>query len=177
MNRTTRRESVGREDGRESREQETREAEGVHDEDLILLDETGPFPKIPDRPGYTRRWIRTAIGNELDTRSLVRAAQRGWSPVAAESVPKAFQWMTVQRHGMGGVIGTATAILMERREEITRKVEAIKRKRVTELTRGVKDNLFNEHRQNFGDERLFTRPNVEDSHSTEVGRRPMVEDD
>jgi hypothetical protein len=111
-----------------------------------------------------------------DARNLARAAQRGWKPRPPETVPKAYQWLTVKSEGMGGVIGTHDCILMERHEAIQKKAEAIQKQRRRDLETAVKSNLFREH-HNIGGASVGMTPNFESSASVERGRPVRVADD
>lgn len=160
---------------RQSREQETRDALGVHDEEAILFEESGPLPQIPSRAGYVQRWVRVSTKHGDDARNMARMAQRGWKPRPADTVPKAYQWLTSKREGMGGVIGTHDCVLMERSEGIQRKAEAIQKQKRRDLETAVKTNLFREH-QNLGGDRAGITPNYDSKATVERGR-PMVADD
>lgn len=162
---------------RVSREQETHDALGVHDADdePILFEESGPLPTIPSRAGYVQRWVRVATKQGDDARNLARMAQRGWKPRPIDTVPKAYQWLSSKREGLGGVIGTHDCILMERHEGIQQKAEAIQKQRRRDLETAVKTNLFREHK-NIGGASAGITPDYESKATVERGR-PRVADD
>lgn len=135
-----------RDGAHKSRTQETRDAEGIHDETPILFEESGPLPNIPPRPGYAQRWVRVATKEGADPQNIARMSQRGWTPRPADTVPKAIQVYTVQKEGMGGVIGTHDCILMERHEDMNRRASEANKQRRRELERAVKGNLTAETR-------------------------------
>jgi len=159
---------------RTSREQETHDATDVHDDEVILFEESGPLPNIPARAGYDQRWVRVATKEGDDARNIARAAQRGWKPRPVESVPKAYQWLTSKREGIGGVIGTHDNILMERHEGISEKVNAINKKRRRDLESAVKNNIF---RENVGGSHAGISHNTETSATVERGRPVRIADD
>lgn len=161
---------------RDSREQEARDATPIHVDDSILLEDSDVLPKIPPRQGYAQRWVRVARGAEADARNLSLRARRGWLPRAAETVSKDLQYMTLQRQGMGGVIGTHDLVLMERPIEIQRRAEALERNKRRELERAVKTNLFNEHNNLGGASSGFSAPSVVHDSRVERGTPRVAED-
>jgi hypothetical protein len=161
---------------RTSRNQETREAAGVHDMP-IDFEPTGPLPDIPARPGYAQRWIRVKKGKENDAQNLFAAQRRGWAPRSPNTVPKSMQWLCSQREGIGDCIGTPDMVLMERPNELNaREVEAKRRGRRA-IEQAVKSNLFSEYKQMGGSATGFTAPADESSSQVERGRRPAIQDD
>lgn len=161
-----------------SRDQDTRDSESraAMEFDPSILEEFGPLPDIKPRPGYTQRWVRVAIGNEADAKNMSRRSRLGWRPRQADSLPDYLQYMFVERKEFGNVIGTHDCILMERPIEIQRKIEAHERKKVRDLERAVKHNLFREH-QNLGGSRTgFNQPVVE-SESRVIKGKAVVMDD
>lgn len=150
---------------RPSRVQESRDAEGVHDDGVDFGDDTGPLPNIPARPGYTQRWVRIKKGQESDSRNMYKASRQGWLPRAADTVSKSLQFMMVQREGLGGVIGTYDMVLMERREEISERARLINKKTRDDRMQAIKDNMFSENRRMNP-----TSPNMEFDISSRVER-------
>jgi hypothetical protein len=121
------------------------DAVSVHDDEpTILFEEAGPLPQIKARPGFAQRWVRVATKEGADGQNIARMAQRGWKPRPADTVPKALQFYTVQKEGLGGVVGTHDCVLMERREEVEARSAAMNKERRRELERAVKGNLFSE---------------------------------
>lgn len=163
---------------RESREQVTREAESreTFEFDPSVLDEFGPLPNIPARPGYAQRWVRVAIGNEADARNISTRYRRGWRPRTSDSVDKSLHHMLVNREGFGNVIGTHDVILMERPLEIQKKIEAHQRKQVRDLEQAVKHNLFREHKDLGGNQTGFNQPRDESEARVVKGAPRIMED-
>ncbi|RJQ53484.1 MAG: hypothetical protein C4521_07500 [Actinobacteria bacterium] len=150
---------------------------GVHDDDLVNFEPTGPLPDIEARPGFAQRWVRTRKGNDADAHNLFAAARRGWAPRSPSSVPKALQWLTVQREGLGGCIGTHDMVLMERPNELNAREADVKRRDRRERERAVKNNLFSEYKGIGGARSGMTAPDVENSSRVERGRAPAIQDD
>lgn len=163
---------------RTSREQTTHEAEGVHD-DIIDFEPQGPLPDISARPGYAQRWVRAVRDGKPDAHNLFAAARRGWLARKPETVPQTLQWLTVQREGIGGCIGTHDMVLMERHSELDAREASVKRRDRRERERAVKNNLFSEYRsiRNAGGGDLVTAPEMENSARVERGRAPVIQDD
>lgn len=159
-----------------SRAQESRDANPVHEDDSIFMEESGPLPDIDARTGYAQRWVRILRGTETDTRNIYSATRQGWQPRKADSVPKNMQWLIVQNESFGGVIGSHDLILMERPEELDRKAQAYDRAQRVNLDKAVKSNLFSEHKQLGGETTGFSTPGVDHSAQVERGR-PLVADD
>lgn len=157
-----------------SREQSQRSAEPIHDEH-ISFEETGPLPEITPRPGYVQRWVRVGIKNDADSRNIARSMQLGWSPRSPDTVPVALQALTVQRAGMGGVIGVHDMVLMERREEIEQKSRAHELRKAKDQERAVQNNFYSEHK-NLGGNANGIIPNSRFDAQVERGR-PMIKDD
>ena len=162
---------------RTSRDQETYEKDDVRaaDFDAIFLDDSGPLPEIPPRPGYVQRWVRTRVRNDDDARNLSIRARRGWQPRMADTVDKSYHHMVIQNENMGGIIGTHSLVLMERPMAIHRKAEQIERNKVRDLERAVRGNLFREH-QNMGGNSNGMVPHEESTANVERGS-PRVLDD
>lgn len=161
----------------QTRNQESREAEPIHD-DPIDFANSGPLPNIPARPGYVQRWIRVQSGTTPDARNAYAAKIRGWTPRSPGTVSKALQELLVQREGSGGVIGTHDLVLMERPEELNLRETQAKRRDRRELERGVKNNLFSEYKSMGGAGAGFTAPDDSGSSAkVETGRRPTIQDD
>jgi hypothetical protein len=76
---------------------------------------------IPD--AWTYEWKRNTIYNQEDPSYQVELVRMGWEPVPAERhpemMPKGWRGATIEREGM---------VLMQRPEEITRRVRAMDRR-------------------------------------------------
>lgn len=161
---------------RTSRDQETREAESVHDMP-IDFEAQGPLPDIPARDGYAQRWVRVRKGKDADAQNLFAAQRRGWTPRSPNTVSKSLQWLTVQREGLGGVVGANDVVLMERPMAINDRERDIKRRERRSIEQAVKNNLFSEYKGMGGAATGFTAPVDESKSSVERGRRPAIQDD
>jgi len=163
---------------RVTREQKSMEADNIHeiDFDPLAFEDTGPLPQIPARQGYVQRWVRMAFGNSADARNLSTRTRRGWQPRPADTVDKAYQYMTVNNESMGGIIGTHDLVLMERPMAIHRKAEQIERDKRRNLEMAVKSNLFREHNNIGGSGSGFTAPKDESTAHVERGA-PRIADD
>jgi len=163
--------------GRPSRDQQTREAQGVEIDDSFLFEESGPLPNIPARPGYAQRWGRVKYRNENDGRNILRLQQRGWKPRPADTVPVKYQGLTVQNASLGGVIGTDDSVLMERPIELQARVEAHQRHEVDSREQAVKRNVFRDYQAAGGADTGFTQPVHERSEKVERGVPVLLDDD
>lgn len=159
-----------------TRNQETRDAVGVHDEP-ISFEAQGPLPAIGARAGFTQRWIRARKGNEPDAQNLFAATRRGWTPRSPDTVPKSLQFLTVQREGIGGCVGTHDMVLMERPNELNAREAAVKRDDRRAREHAVKNNLFSEFKSMGGNSTGFTAPDVQNQARIERGRAPSIQDD
>lgn len=136
---------------RESRTQESREADTVHEfsamswESPALLDTT----HIPARPGYVQRWVRTKLGGQDDQNNVFRKINQGWKPRPLDSVPKGQYVPHVDFNGVN-VIGIHGNILMERPVEIHEKHAAYNRQQANNQMVAAKNNLFNVHKEGTG---------------------------
>lgn len=156
---------------RTSREQDAREFNPIHGDDGFSWEDTGPLPEIPARPGFSQRWI------QLTPKRLMRASQMGYVPRPPDTVAKAFQVLTVQREGLGGVIGTHDMVLMEVPEEMAiRRREAVRR-RTRELEKAVSNSLFREHERLRREGDGFVPHRMQAQAEIERGRLPVVPDD
>ncbi len=105
-----------RQTARETRAQESREAEIIHEEydddweEPGLLDTT----HIPPRPGYVQRWVRTQVQGNDDGNNVARKLNQGWRPRMADTVPKGSYVATIEHTRYGNVVGLEGMILMER---------------------------------------------------------------
>lgn len=156
-----------------SRDTETREA---MDYDALLLDDSGPLPNIPARPGYAQRWVRVALKNDADARNVSLMSRRGWTPRQADTVEKSYQYMLTQHQGLGGTIGTHDLVLMERPIEIQKRAEQIEREKVRNLEIAIKRNLFREHSNMGGTNAGFTAP-TDESRSRVIRGEPRIASD
>ena len=160
-----------------SRAQDSRSVTPLHEDQPVFLEDFGPLPNVPPRPGYTQRWIATQSASGVNGRNISRAYQRGWVPRMADTVPKAFQSMVVQREGMGGVIGTHDMVLFERSEKITNQVEKLNRDKVKNLELAVSQSMYREHEKLREESRGFAPGRFESQSRVERGRMPISADE
>lgn len=163
-----------RDTARMSRDQESRDANPVHDAPIDFSIQ-GPLPNIAARPGYAQRWIRVRKGNDPDAQNLFAATRRGWTPRSPSTVSKALQFMTVQHEGFGGCIGTPDMVLMERATELNARERELKRQDRRERESAVKKSLFAEFKG--AADAGFSAPSVENESRVERGRAPAIQDD
>ena len=159
---------------RNSRAQQTREAEKVHEsyeydfEQKGLLDTTN----IPAKAGFVQRWIRTKTKGEDDQNNVFRKINQGWKPRPLSSVPKGSFVPNIDFNG-SDVIGIHGMILMERPE----KQQEAQRKHIRSATanqsEAVKQNMFNVHKEGSG----MSQPTMQNKSSVSKGRVPEVADD
>lgn len=162
----------------DSRNQTTREVEGVHEEFPVDFEPAGPLPQIAARPGFVQRWVRVRKGGQDDAQNVFAASRKGWTPRRPDTVPKHLQFMVVQREGIGGCIGTHDCVLMERHEAINAREVAYKRNERKARIAAVRGNLFSEARSIDSSGRYVTAPSSEGSARTvERGRMPVIQDD
>jgi len=161
---------------RDSRDQETRESNDLHDVNEPIFEDTGPLPEVPARDGYSQRWIRVHNGNEEDGRNIYAASRKGWTPRTLETVGEAYKWLTTKLGDRGNIVGTKSMVLMERPIELDRRASQVTKGRRHELENAVKQNLFSEHNGLGGSTTGFTAPKVDSTVQVERGQ-PVVADD
>jgi len=97
-----------------SREQESREADVIHDEyDAWDSDQLLDTKNIPPQPGYVQRWVRTSTRGEEDQSNVFKKMNKGWKPRQRSTVPKGQFVPHIDFEGLD-VIGIRGMILMER---------------------------------------------------------------
>jgi hypothetical protein len=162
--------------GRESRTQNLREADQVHEsyddnwEAPTLLDTSN----IPARDGYVQRWVRTKLRGEDDQNNIFRKINYGWKPRSLDSVPKGQFVPQVNLNGEN-VIGIHGMILMERPKALHDRQAAFNRKQADNQITAAKHNLFRVH--NPGDERLISAPSMKMDSTVSRGRLVESDDD
>lgn len=159
---------------RESRTQDTREADAVHEftanswESPALLDTT----HIPARPGYVQRWVRTKLRGDDDQNNVFRKINQGWKPRMLDSVPKGQYVPHVDFNGVN-VIGIHGNILMERPVEIHERHAAYNRQQAKAQMEAARHNLFNVHAEGSG----LTAPTMNTKTQVKVGLQADSDDD
>lgn len=137
--------------------------------DIANLDTQG-FPKIDPMPGMEQRWVRSKIGNEMDTRNLAQSEREGYRPRSAESLTSRSYDLRITTGDYAGYIGVHDAILMHRPIEIGDKFRAIEKQKVLDLKRAVNSMDFRETPQ--GADPALMRNEPSELHSTvEKGSR------
>jgi len=160
-------------DSRESREQELRVADPVH-EDYASWDEDSMLntSNIPPREGYVQRWVRTLVKGTEDQANVFKKYNKGWKARPRSSVPKGQFVMHVDFNGED-VIGIHGMILMERPKALQDR----QRKAVDENTRlqmsSVKQSMYKEHDPRSG----LSRPDfIEERSNVSRGRSAAIDD-
>jgi len=155
-----------------SREQESREADEIHESyddwgSDYLLDTS----KIPARPGYVQRWIRTGMKGEDDRANVFKKMNKGWKPRLLNTVPKAQQVLKQDFNG-DEVIGIHGMILMERPDRLHER-QSNEVKRLADLQmEAVKSDLFKVHERGDG----FSRPEFSNNSRVKRGRSALIDD-
>lgn len=148
-----------------SREQESREAEEVHEsyndnwESPALLD----THNIPAKAGFTQRWVRTKVKGEDDQNNVFRKINQGWKPRPLSTVKKGQFIPNIDFQGTD-VIGIHGMILMERPLKQHEAQAEYNRKAAENQMSAVKENMFNVHESGKG----MRQPSMKSS--TEVSR-------
>lgn len=165
--------SLGR--TRKSRTQESRAADVVHEsyddvdwEPKGLLDTSN----IPERPGYTQRWVRTELNGLPDPNNVGKRFNQGWRPRPADSVASGSFVPTIDYKG-SNVIGMVGMLLMERPLELHEKHRRYVRSMTDAQTRSVNENLYRVHERGDG----FSRPSMHNESTVSQGRKAPVADD
>ena len=157
---------------RNSRDEELRKAEDIHEEYGDDWEPPGLLDAPPPRPGFVQRWVRTRLGGSDDASNVGKKFNQGWRPRAASSIPKDSYYATTKRDGKD-VIGMEGVILMERPEKL-HQAHARRNKQMADAQLQAADqDLFRVHTPGQG----FSRPE-KSSHSRVVKGRPVqVADD
>ena len=158
---------------RQSRTQETREAEETHEtyndnwESPALLD----THNIPAKAGFVQRWVRTKVKGEDDQNNVFRKINQGWKPRLKSSVPKGAFVPNIDFQGTD-VIGIHGMILMERPEKQNEAQKRHNAQATKDQMSAVKQNMFNVHEQGDG----MSRPSMNNNSSVSKGREPDFDD-
>lgn len=161
---------------RNSREQDSRESEVIHDVYADSWEETGLLDtkNIPARPGYVQRWIRTSVRGDNDQSNVFRKINQGWKPRALDSVPKGAFVPNIDFNG-SQVIGIHGMILMERPAALqNRHAEHVKQMTDLQMTAVEKD-LYGVHDPN--NQGAISAPTMRVESSYGRGRVPTADDD
>lgn len=159
--------------GRETRDQESRENDDIHEKyPDIDFEMPGMLAAPPPRPGFVQRWMRTHIKGENDPANSMRKSAVGWKPRKADTAPTG-SCPTVSYGSHGNVIGINGMILCERPEDLHK----AHGRHVRSLTKAQQDAVDNDmFREDFG--RGARSPHVEERNSRTIrGRRVDVADD
>ena len=152
-----------------SREQETREAEAIHEsytdnwESPALLD----THNIRGAWRVVGRWAGGKVKGEDDQNNVFRKINQGWKPRLLSSVAKGKFVPNIDFQGTD-VIGIHGMILMERPEK-QHAAQAIHNQQATDdQMSAVKQNMFNVHEQGSG----MSQPSMKSKSSVSKGREP-----
>ena len=166
---------------RTSRADESRAAEGMHEErsdEEFAMDDIDFSPanldtkNIPPREGYDQRWVRTKTGAEDDASNIYRSTNLGWKPRKADTVPKGALVPTVGFNG-ANVIGMHDTILMERPLIISKRHKAYEKEQSDNLLRAAEEDMHKVHNRNSG----LTRPEYSAKSKVSQGRVAPVSSD
>lgn len=151
---------------KESRTQETREAETIHEtytdqwENPQILDTT----HIPARPGFVQRWVRTLVRGDNDQTNVFKKINQGWNPRLASSVPKGAFIPHIDFNGTD-VIGIHGMVLMERPVEKHEKHAEHNRQATQAQMNAVKYDVHKVHEIGSG----LTRPEMQNKSTVSRG--------
>ena len=161
---------------RASHEQMTYDISPVH-EDFIEGDfvEQGLLDtqKIPPRPGFVQRWIRTSVHGEEDQSNIQKKINKGWRPRFLSTVPDGVFAMNIDFQGVD-VVGIKGSMLMEMPEKLYQKY----RKRVDDDTK-LQLSAVTQHLDDVYDPSLGAvgRPGfIQHTQELTRGRRATIDD-
>lgn len=105
--------------------------------------EPTPFTAAPPpRDGMEQRWVRCRIGGTEDVQNVLKRQQQGWTPRPADTLPPGFAGMGQKFDklpDLGNIIGNQDCVLMERPEELGRKVKAYYARQTGRLRESIAD--------------------------------------
>jgi hypothetical protein len=158
---------------RESREQELRVADDVHEDYATWEDDTLlNTSNIPPRDGYVQRWVRTSVKGIEDQANVQKKFNRGWRPRPMSTIPKGQYVMHVDFNGMD-VVGVHGMILMERPKALHEKQRKMIQQDTDMQMKSVKHDMYKVHEPGS----RLTRPEfVEENTKTSRGRIAPVDD-
>lgn len=160
-------------DARNSRAQESRDAEQVREEHNDNWSQPGLLNAPEARPGFVQRWVRTKLGGNDDQGNLIRKLNQGWRPRQAGSIPKGYAAPTTSYGDYGNVVGTHDMLLMERPVEIHQKYADSVKESTRNQERAVKANLNQVHKPGDG----VTSPELNVQRHVSTGRPVTVAED
>lgn len=142
---------------RNSRIQESRESEELHEEysDVWESPSLLDTKNIPAREAMVQRWVRTKLRNEDDQNNVFRKINQGWQPRKLSSVPKGQFVPKIDFQGTD-VIGIHGMILMERPIKQHEKHAAYNKKVTQDQMKSVTKDMHNVHEEGDG----LTRPEM-----------------
>lgn len=159
---------------RTSRDQELRDAEIIHEEYSDNWEEPGLLDasKMPPRPGFVQRWVRTKINGADDAANVGRKMNQGWRPRAKSTVPKGIYVPALVRDGTE-IVGMDGMILMERSESLHAAHGRRNQNATASQMRAVDEDLFKVHTPGSG----MGRPQMSAKSRVTKGRPVHVADD
>src|SRR3990167_1280939 len=113
----------------ESREQNLRVNEDVHEEEDNPWIRPASLEAPPARPGMRQRWVRVGTMGKDDPVNSMRKFREGWKPRPVESVPKNFYYPKIASGAHAGFIGVEGMLLCEMPEKRGLQRDAFFRKR------------------------------------------------
>ncbi len=108
----------------ESREQESRTANPVHDVDEEPWVRPTALNAPTARKGYRQRWIRCGAFGKDDSTNIARKFREGWKPRPMETVPDADNFQQIGSGRFVGFIGIEGMVLCEMPEKRARQRDA-----------------------------------------------------
>lgn len=159
---------------RSARAQEMRAGEDVHEEYLDNWEPAGLLDasKMPPRPGYVQRWVRTKLNGQDDAANIGRKYNQGWRPRAASTVPKGTYAPKLMRDG-SEIVGMDGMILMERPEKLHEAHARRNKNMADDQMLAVDRDLFKAHNPGSG----FGKPHRSGQSRVVKGRPANVADD
>ena len=159
---------------RPTRNQDVRESDDIHEEYDDNWEPPGLLDasKLPPRPGFVQRWVRTKLNGVDDAANVGRKYNQGWRPRPADTVPSGVYIPRIM-HAGASVVGMEGMILMERPEKLHDAHARRNQNATASQMRSVDENLFRAHTPGSG----MSAPRREGSTRVTKGRPAPVADD
>ena len=99
----------------------------------------------PPPPGYTHRWIRTALKGEDDKTNVFAKMREGWEPVRADEYgPEADKYPVIEEGKNKGIIGVGGLMLARIPDETVEERTEYFREQTRNQMKAVDENLMRE---------------------------------
>lgn len=148
--------------------QETWDANAIHEVEDTPWIRGGSLVMPPPRPGFDQRWVRVAVRGELDTTNTARKLREGWKPRPADSIPVGFSMPTISHGQFAGFLGVEGSVLCERPVAISKKRDAAMVAKNQKITASIESEL-----QAQSDKRMA----ISQERRTTIGRMVKVADE